>query len=112
MPHSSIEEILEDYRNGKMVIITDDEDRENEGDLMMAADYVTAEDINFMARYGRGLICLTLTEDRCEKIGLPLMVGDNNGARFSTNFLRVFQRPIEREPCKQESPPTRNLLIL
>ena len=76
MAISSIEEILEDYRNGKMVIITDDEDRENEGDLMMAADCVTADDINFMARYGRGLICLTVTEDRCEQIGLPLMVGD------------------------------------
>lgn len=91
MPHSSIEEILEDYRNGKMVIITDDEDRENEGDLMMAADCVTAQDINFMARYGRGLICLTLTEDRCEQIGLPLMVGDNNGARFSTNFTMSIE---------------------
>lgn len=91
MVHSSIEEILEDYRNGKMVIITDDEDRENEGDLMMAADCVTAQDINFMARYGRGLICLTLTEDRCEQIGLPLMVGDNNGARFSTNFTMSIE---------------------
>ncbi|NNC98779.1 MAG: 3,4-dihydroxy-2-butanone-4-phosphate synthase [Gammaproteobacteria bacterium] len=86
MSLSSIEEILEDYRQGKMVIITDDEDRENEGDLMMAADCVSAEDVNFMARYGRGLICLTLTEERCAQIGLPLMVGDNNGARFSTNF--------------------------
>ena len=87
----SIEEILEDYRNGKMVIITDDEDRENEGDLMMAADKVTAEHINFMARYGRGLICLTVTEQRCEQIGLPLMVGDNNGARFSTNFTMSIE---------------------
>lgn len=91
MSLSSIEEILEDYRQGKMVIITDDEDRENEGDLMMAADRVTAEDINFMARYGRGLICLTLTEERCEQIGLPLMVGDNNGARFSTNFTMSIE---------------------
>ena len=91
MALSSIEEILEDYRNGKMVIITDDEDRENEGDLMMAADKVTAKDINFMARYGRGLICLTLTEERCEQIGLPLMVGDNNGARFSTNFTMSIE---------------------
>lgn len=91
MALSNIEEILEDYRNGKMVIITDDEDRENEGDLMMAADRVTADDINFMARYGRGLICLTLTEERCEKIGLPLMVGDNNGARFSTNFTMSIE---------------------
>ncbi|RBP50784.1 3,4-dihydroxy-2-butanone-4-phosphate synthase [Arenicella xantha] len=91
MALSSIEEILEDYRNGKMVIITDDEDRENEGDLMMAADRVRPEDINFMARYGRGLICLTLTEDRCEQLGLPLMVGDNNGARFSTNFTMSIE---------------------
>lgn len=91
MALSSIEEILEDYGNGKMVIIIDDEDRENEGDLMMAADSVTAEDINFMARYGRGLICLTLTEERCEQIGLPLMVGDNNGARFSTNFTMSIE---------------------
>lgn len=91
MPLSSIEEILEDYRNGKMVIITDDEDRENEGDLMMAADHVTDQHINFMARYGRGLICLTLTEERCEQIGLPLMMADNNGARFSTNFTMSIE---------------------
>jgi len=91
MSISTIEEILEDYRNGKMVIITDDEDRENEGDLMMAADRVTADSINFMARYGRGLICLTLGEERCAQIGLPLMVGDNNGARFSTNFTMSIE---------------------
>ncbi|NND83068.1 MAG: 3,4-dihydroxy-2-butanone-4-phosphate synthase [Gammaproteobacteria bacterium] len=91
MSLSSIEEILEDYRQGKMVIITDDEDRENEGDLMMAAEKVTAADINFMARYGRGLICLTVTEDRCQQLGLPLMVGDNNGARFSTNFTMSIE---------------------
>ena len=82
---SCVEEVLEDLKKGKMVIITDDEDRENEGDLVMAADLVESEHINFMAKYGRGLICLTLTEDRCERLGLPLMVGDNQ-ARFSTNF--------------------------
>ncbi len=82
---SSVEEVLKDYAAGKMVIITDDEDRENEGDLMMAADLVEPEHINFMATHGRGLICLTLTEERCQRIGLDLMVGDN-GARFSTNF--------------------------
>jgi 3,4-dihydroxy 2-butanone 4-phosphate synthase/GTP cyclohydrolase II len=85
MKLSSIEEILDDYRNGKMVIITDDEDRENEGDLMICAEKVTPEAINFMARYGRGLICMTLTEEHCTKLGLELMVGEN-GARFSTNF--------------------------
>jgi len=78
-------EIIEDIRQGKMVILMDDEDRENEGDLIMAADMVTPEAINFMATYGRGLICLTLTEARCEQLKLPLMVDDNTAA-FSTNF--------------------------
>lgn len=78
-------EILEDMRQGKIVIIMDDEDRENEGDLVMAAECVTAEAINFMATYGRGLICLTLTEQRCKKLRLPLMVTDNQAA-YSTNF--------------------------
>jgi len=82
---SNVEDVLKDLAAGKMVIITDDEDRENEGDLVMAADLVEPEHINFMAKYGRGLICLTLTEERCERLGLPLMVGDNQ-ARFSTNF--------------------------
>ena len=78
-------EIIEDIRLGKMVILMDDEDRENEGDLIMAADMVTPEAINFMAKYGRGLICLTLTESRCKQLKLPLMVDDNTAA-FSTNF--------------------------
>jgi 3,4-dihydroxy 2-butanone 4-phosphate synthase/GTP cyclohydrolase II len=78
-------EIIEDIRLGKMVILMDDEDRENEGDLIMAADMVTPEAINFMAQYGRGLICLTLTESRCKQLKLPLMVDDNTAA-FSTNF--------------------------
>ena len=78
-------EIIEDIRLGKMVILMDDEDRENEGDLIIAADMVTPEAINFMAKYGRGLICLTLTEERCKQLKLPLMVDDNTAA-FSTNF--------------------------
>lgn len=82
---NSIEEIVEDLRQGRMVIIMDDEDRENEGDLLMAASHVRAEDINFMARYGRGLICLTLTRERCQQLRLPLMVGDNR-TPHSTNF--------------------------
>ncbi|BCG62862.1 MAG: 3,4-dihydroxy 2-butanone 4-phosphate synthase/GTP cyclohydrolase II [Methyloprofundus sp.] len=82
---NTTEEIIEDIRQGKMVIIMDDEDRENEGDLLMAADYVRAEDINFMARFGRGLVCLTITGERCQQLRLPLMVSDNNAA-FSTNF--------------------------
>jgi 3,4-dihydroxy 2-butanone 4-phosphate synthase/GTP cyclohydrolase II len=82
---NTIEEIIEDLRQGKMVIIMDDEDRENEGDLVMAAAFTRPEDINFMARYGRGLICLTLTSERCQKLRLPLMTNENKTAH-STNF--------------------------
>ncbi|WP_110456512.1 bifunctional 3,4-dihydroxy-2-butanone-4-phosphate synthase/GTP cyclohydrolase II [Shewanella algidipiscicola] len=81
----SIEAIIEDIRLGKMVILMDDEDRENEGDLIMAADLVTPEAINFMATFGRGLICQTMTKARCQQLNLPLMVANNN-AQFSTNF--------------------------
>ncbi len=80
-----IDEIIEEIRAGRMVIMVDDEDRENEGDLIMAASSVRAEDINYMARYGRGLICLTLTRERCEQLRLPLMVGATN-ATHATNF--------------------------
>tara|TARA_R110001599_G_scaffold10763_3_gene52406 strand:- start:829 stop:2022 length:1194 start_codon:yes stop_codon:yes gene_type:complete len=82
---SPVEEIIDDIRQGKMVILIDDEDRENEGDIVIAADAVTAEHINFMARYARGLICLTLTEARCRQLELPLMV-KHNRAQLSTNF--------------------------
>ena len=82
---SSVDEIVSDLRIGKMVIIVDDEERENEGDLLMAADKVTPEDINFMAKYGRGLICLTLTQSRCNLLRLPLMASQNNGLE-ETNF--------------------------
>ncbi|ENY73036.1 bifunctional 3,4-dihydroxy-2-butanone-4-phosphate synthase/GTP cyclohydrolase II [Aeromonas diversa] len=85
MALSSTAEIIADIKAGKMVILMDDEDRENEGDLIMAASCVRPEDINFMARYGRGLICLTLTRDRCKQLALPLMV-DRNNAQFSTAF--------------------------
>jgi len=73
MAISSIEEVIEDIRNKKMVILVDDEDRENEGDLVMAAEKITPETINFMARYGRGLICLTLTPERAEELALQPM---------------------------------------
>jgi 3,4-dihydroxy 2-butanone 4-phosphate synthase/GTP cyclohydrolase II len=82
---NTIEEIIEDLRQGKMVIIMDDADRENEGDLLMAASFIRPEDINFMARYGRGMICLTLTRERCQQLRLPLMVNDNR-TPHSTNF--------------------------
>lgn len=85
MELDSIEAIIEDIRQGKMVVFMDDEDRENEGDLIMAASKVRPEDINFMARYGRGLICLTLTQAHCRDLQLPLMVNDNQAA-YATNF--------------------------
>jgi 3,4-dihydroxy 2-butanone 4-phosphate synthase / GTP cyclohydrolase II len=87
-PHSrlnSIDEILADIAAGRMVVIMDDEDRENEGDLIMAAEFARAEDVNFMARYARGLICLTLTRERCRQLRLPLMVTETN-LDHRTNF--------------------------
>jgi 3,4-dihydroxy 2-butanone 4-phosphate synthase/GTP cyclohydrolase II len=80
-----IDDILADIRAGRMVVIMDDEDRENEGDLIMAAECVRPEDVNFMARYGRGLICLTLTRERCRALRLPLMVSGTN-EEHRTNF--------------------------
>ncbi|NAW64676.1 bifunctional 3,4-dihydroxy-2-butanone-4-phosphate synthase/GTP cyclohydrolase II [Photobacterium halotolerans] len=85
MALSSAKDIIEDIRQGKLVILMDDEDRENEGDLIIAAEKVTPEAINFMATHGRGLICLTLTQARCQQLKLPLMVQDN-AEQFSTNF--------------------------
>ena len=85
MELNSTEEIIDDIRQGKMVILMDDEDRENEGDLIIAAERVRTEDINFMATNARGLICLTLTKERCEFLGLPLMVNENN-TPYNTNF--------------------------
>ena len=82
---STIEEIIEDYKQGKMIILMDDENRENEGDLLVAAEKVSKEDINFMATHGRGLICLTLTQERCQLLNLPLMVSQNSDLH-STNF--------------------------
>lgn len=85
MPVSTIKEGIDEIRNGKMVILCDNEDRENEGDLTMAAEKITPEAINFMAKYGRGLICLSLTEEHVEKLKIPLMVEDNTSA-FQTAF--------------------------
>src|SRR6056297_41192 len=85
MYFDSIESILEDIKAGKMVVMLDDEDRENEGDLIMAGSLVKPEDINFMARYGRGLICLSLTRERCQQLGLQLMVRDTD-RHHQTNF--------------------------
>jgi len=85
MPHLTIEEAIRDIRAGRMVILVDDEDRENEGDLCMAAESVTPEAINFMATYGRGLICLPMTPDKIDALGLPPMV-DNNTSPYGTGF--------------------------
>jgi len=82
---ASVPEIISELRDGRMVILVDEEDRENEGDLVLAAEYVTPEAINFMVTHARGLVCLTLTEERCRQLHLPLMAS-HNGARFGTNF--------------------------
>jgi 3,4-dihydroxy 2-butanone 4-phosphate synthase / GTP cyclohydrolase II len=82
---SPVEDIVADMRAGRIVILVDEEDRENEGDLVLAADHVTPEAINFMARFGRGLICLTLTRERCERLRLPPMV-PRNGTKMGTAF--------------------------
>ena len=82
---STIPEIVGELQAGRMVILVDEEDRENEGDLLLAADFITPQAINFMAKHGRGLICLTLTQDRCRQLNLPLMV-PNNRSQLGTNF--------------------------
>ncbi|MEO6974551.1 MAG: 3,4-dihydroxy-2-butanone-4-phosphate synthase, partial [Gallionella sp.] len=82
---SPLQEIIEEIRAGRMVILVDEEDRENEGDLVFAAEFATPEKINFMAKHGRGLICLTLTENHCQQLNLPLMVREN-GLALATNF--------------------------
>ena len=86
MPVATVTEALEDIRAGKMIILVDDEDRENEGDLCMAAEKVTPEGINFMARYGRGLICLSLSPSMVDRLQLPMMVSDNQ-SKYGTAFL-------------------------
>src|SRR6185437_13571462 len=89
MAFNTIPEILDDLRAGRMVVILDDEDRENEGDLVMAAQMVRPEDVNFMVREARGLLCLTLTEQRTRQLGLRPMVSDNT-SQYHTNFTVSF----------------------
>ena len=89
MSLASTLEIIEELKAGRMVVLVDEEDRENEGDLVMAAEHVTPEAINFMAKYGRGLICLTLTDERCRQLGLKQMVNDNqtpHGTAFTISI--------------------------
>ncbi len=85
MTLASTPDIIAELKAGRMVILVDEEDRENEGDLVIAAEFVTPEAINFMARYGRGLICLTLTQERCKQLNLPLMTY-RNGTQYGTAF--------------------------
>jgi len=92
-PISPITEIVAELKAGRMVVVVDDEDRENEGDLLMAAEFATPEAINFMAKFGRGLICLTLTAERCRQLNLPLMVS-NNGAKHGTNFTVSIEAAV------------------
>ncbi|NOS56009.1 MAG: 3,4-dihydroxy-2-butanone-4-phosphate synthase, partial [Cyclobacteriaceae bacterium] len=82
---NTIEEAIEEIKNGKVIIVVDDEDRENEGDFICAAESITPEIVNFMATHGRGLICASISEERCEELGLELMVGKNT-AVYETNF--------------------------
>ncbi|MBI4990147.1 MAG: 3,4-dihydroxy-2-butanone-4-phosphate synthase [Rhodocyclales bacterium] len=86
---SPIKDIIADIRDGRMVVLVDEEDRENEGDLVLAAEFVTPEAINFMAKHGRGLICLTLTEARCRQLNLPLMVRDNRSPHGTAFTLSI-----------------------
>ncbi|HCN88186.1 MAG TPA: 3,4-dihydroxy-2-butanone-4-phosphate synthase [Oxalobacteraceae bacterium] len=85
MSISTTQEIVAELRAGRMVVLVDEEDRENEGDLVLAAEFVTPDAINFMAKYGRGLVCLTLTEERCDLLNLPMMT-TRNGTSYGTNF--------------------------
>src|SRR5690606_6063045 len=87
---SPVTDIVAELRAGRQVILVDEEDRENEGDLVMAAEFVTPEAINFMVTHARGLVCLTLTEERCRQLDLPLMAS-RNGTRFGTNFTMSIE---------------------
>ena len=91
-PFSPIEQAFEDLRQGKLIILSDDEDRENEGDLVMAAEKVTPEAINFMLTHGRGVLCLPMTRQRCEQLNLHLQTPQNT-ARFGTRLHRHHRRP-------------------
>ena len=121
VPISPVEDIVADMRAGRIVILVDEEDRENEGDLVLAADHVTADGINFMARYGRGLICLAMTGAQVEKLHLPLMAAQNH-APHKTAFTvsiearegvkRVSRLRTERAPCRLRSMHPRARTIL
>src|SRR5258708_6790615 len=89
MGFGTVQQAIDDIRSGKLVIVADDEDRENEGDLITAAELITPELINFMAKHGRGLICLTLTPERCDALGLPQMADENSEAHETAFTVSV-----------------------
>src|SRR6201981_2412360 len=93
IPFATVEEALEEVRQGRMIVLVDDEDRENEGDLAMAAEKITPEAINFMAKHARGLICLPLTEERCEELHLPLMSPINTSVHGTAFTEAIDARP-------------------
>ena len=98
---ASVKELLEELKAGRPVILVDDEDRENEGDLYIPAQMATPEAVNFMARYGRGLVCLAMTRQRCEALGLEPMSRDN-GTRYHTAFtVSIEAREIGRASCRE-----------
>ena len=99
MTLASTPEIIAELKAGRMVILVDEEDRENEGDLVIAAEFVTPEAINFMARYGRGLICLTLTQERCELLNLPLMTHAQRHAVRHRVHVSASRRPKASPPA-------------
>ena len=96
-----ITEIIEEIRAGRMVVLVDEEDRENEGDLVFAAEFATPEMVNFMARYGRGLVCLTLTQAHCKQLDLPLMVREN-GLPLATNFTLSIEAASGSPPASRQ----------
>ena len=103
-PFSTIEDALEDIRDGKMVVVCDAEDRENEGDLTLAAQFATPDAINFMAKEGRGLICLALTPERCDRLGLDLMAAKNESP-FQTAFtVSLIPETLERTTLGAAAP--------
>ena len=119
MPISPIPELIAELAAGRMVILVDEEDRENEGDLVLASDHVTPEAINFMAKFGRGLICLTMTRERCERLQLPPMAtrnGTKHGTAFTVSIEAVegvttgIRRPTAPAPCRLQWPAMPNLL--
>ena len=91
MPFNTTEELIAEIQAGRMIILMDDEDRENEGDFVMAAEHVKPEHINFMTRFGRGLVCMPMSQERCQQLNLPLMVAGANQSKFGTNFTMSIE---------------------